>query len=98
MELGHWLMIIGTAVIVGGFLYMIRDKSYNLKRAPTSVLIMCLGGLLLASGAVIQDSADMKVEQKQCLGSGGEWLGKKEYNIATKTHVTKYNCYILKDK
>lgn len=90
MELGHWLMIIGSLSIIGGFLC---DESYD----RTSYLIICLGGLLLASGAVIQDSTDMKVEQKQCLRSGGEWLSKREYSVATKTYVTKYNCYTIKE-
>ncbi|AGG57807.1 hypothetical protein VPBG_00035 [Vibrio phage helene 12B3] len=96
--MGYGLMIIGLVMIVVGWVILFTDKSYNLKRSPLAMFLIFGGAFPLIVGGIIQDSKDTSVAHKACIASGGEWLGKREYNIATKTHMTRYNCYQLKVK
>jgi len=96
--MGYGLMIVGLVVIVVGFYILCTCDIYNGKITLGSILVALLGGVVLCLGAIIQDSKNESVAHKACVASGGEWLGKREYNITTKTYMTRYNCYQLKEK
>ena len=93
--MGYGLMIVGVLSFVGGFIHLFTSKEYLPK---LSIMLIFIGILTLPLGATTQDIKNTSVAHKNCISSGGEWLGKREWNLVTKLYTTKYTCYKSKTK